>query len=55
MHSFETHLETFQSQTTRHLRVTEAGALERIGTERALPKAIRVDNGPEFISKVFDQ
>jgi hypothetical protein len=26
MHSFETHFETFQSQRTRHLPVTEAGA-----------------------------
>ncbi len=30
-------------------------ALDRIGTERALPKTIRVDNGPEFTSKALDQ
>ena len=34
-------------------RVVEV--LQRIGTERILPKTIRVDNGPEFISKILDQ
>lgn len=29
--------------------------LERIACKRDLPKTIRVDNGPEFTSKVFDQ
>jgi putative transposase len=29
--------------------------LHHIGLHRNLPKAIRVDNGPEFISKVLDQ
>ena len=27
------------------------GALERVADEHGLPEAIRVDNGPEFISK----
>ena len=34
-------------------RVTEA--LMRLGKTRSLPKTIRVDNGPEFISRVLDQ
>ncbi len=34
-------------------RVTEA--LMRLGKMRSLPKTIRVDNGPEFISRVLDQ
>lgn len=34
-------------------RVVEA--LQRLMDERSLPKTIRVDNGPEFISKVLDQ
>lgn len=34
-------------------RVVEV--LMRISSERRLPKTIRVDNGPEFISKVLDQ
>ena len=29
--------------------------LERIGTDRVFPKPIRVDNGPEFISKALDK
>jgi putative transposase len=29
--------------------------LQRIGMERILPKTIRVDNGPGFISKILDQ
>lgn len=29
--------------------------LTRLGNERKLPKTIRVDNGPEFISKAMDQ
>lgn len=29
--------------------------LMRLGAERKLPRAIRVDNGPEFISKRLDQ
>ena len=29
--------------------------LERIGAEREYPKTIRIDNGPEFTSKAFDQ
>jgi len=32
-----------------------AEVLMRLGDERNLPKTIRVDNGPEFISKVLDQ
>lgn len=32
-----------------------AGVLTRLGTERGLPRTIRVDNGPEFISKALDQ
>ena len=34
-------------------RVVEV--LQGIGMERTLPKTIRVDNGPEFISKILDQ
>ena len=34
-------------------RVVEV--LQRLGKTRDLPKTIRVDNGPEFISKVLDQ
>ena len=30
-------------------------ALQRVGEKRQLPKTIRVDNGPEFTSKVLDQ
>jgi len=32
-----------------------AKVLTRIGTERGLPRTIRVDNGPEFVSKALDQ
>jgi putative transposase len=32
-----------------------AGVLGRITMERRTPKTIRVDNGPEFVSKVLDQ
>jgi putative transposase len=32
-----------------------AGVLGRIMMERQTPKTIRVDNGPEFVSKVLDQ
>jgi len=32
-----------------------ARVLTRVGTERGLPKTIRVDNGPEFASKALDQ
>ncbi len=35
------------------LRVVQV--LERVAQERGLPKAIQVDNGPEFISQVVDQ
>ena len=28
---------------------------ERVGTDRSLPKTIRVDNGPEFTSKALDK
>lgn len=31
------------------------GVLQRLRESRDLPKTIRVDNGPEFISKVLDQ
>ena len=31
------------------------GVMNRIATDRALPKTIRCDNGPEFISKVLDK
>lgn len=34
-------------------RVVEV--LQQISMERSLPKTIRVDNGPEFISKILDQ
>ena len=34
-------------------RVVEV--LQRVSQDRNLPKTIRVDNGPEFISKVLDQ
>ena len=34
-------------------RVVEV--LQRVNQNRSLPKTIRVDNGPEFISKVLDQ
>jgi putative transposase len=40
-----------QSIGGRHV----AGLLERICFARGFPKTIRVDNGPEFISKVLDQ
>ncbi len=30
-------------------------ALERLACDRELPESIRVDNGPEFTSKVLDQ
>ncbi|TWU50610.1 Integrase core domain protein [Rubripirellula tenax] len=30
-------------------------ALERLACDRKLPRSIRVDNGPEFTSKVLDQ
>ena len=30
-------------------------ALEHVACDRQLPKSIRVDNGPEFTSKVLDQ
>ena len=29
--------------------------LQKVSQHRDLPKSIRVDNGPEFISKVLDQ
>ena len=32
-----------------------ARILERVGIQRGLPKAIRVDNGPEFTSRALDQ
>ncbi len=32
-----------------------AAVLERIVAERGVPKSIRVDNGPEFVSKVLDR
>ena len=32
-----------------------AEVLTRVGTERALPRSIRVDNGPEFTSRMLDQ
>jgi len=31
------------------------GVLGRITMERRTPKTIRVDNGPEFVSKMLDQ
>src|SRR6202789_387998 len=34
---------------------TAAGVLGRIMMEQPTPKTIRVDNGPEFVSKVLDQ
>ncbi len=32
-----------------------ARVLTSVGAERGLPRAIRVDNGPEFVSKALDQ
>ena len=34
---------------------SSVGVFMRITMERRTPKAIRVDHGPEFISKVLDQ
>jgi len=48
--------ESLAIEVSDHLgghRVVEV--LMRLGEERNLPKTIRVDNGPEFISKVLDQ
>ena len=48
--------ESLAIEVDKHLgghRVVEV--LMRLGVERSLPKTIRVDNGPEFISKVLDQ
>ena len=48
--------ESLAIEVDNHLggyRVTEA--LMRLGKTRSLPKTIRVDNGPEFISRVLDQ
>lgn len=48
--------ESLAIEVSDHLgghRVAEV--LMRLGEERNLPKTIRVDNGPEFISKVLDQ
>jgi putative transposase len=48
--------ESLSIEVDTHLgghRVVEV--LQRISVGRSLPKTIRVDNGPEFISKVLDQ
>ena len=48
--------ESLNIEADRHLgghRVVEV--LQRVYQTRGLPKTIRVDNGPEFISKVLDQ
>ena len=48
--------ESLAIEVSDHLgghRVVEV--LMRLGEERNVPKTIRVDNGPEFISKVLDQ
>ena len=48
--------ESLAIEVSDHLgghRVAEV--LMRLSEERNLPKTIRVDNGPEFISKVLDQ
>ena len=48
--------ESLAIEVSDHLgghRVAEV--LMRLGEERNLPRTIRVDNGPEFISKVLDQ
>lgn len=48
--------ESLAIEVDKHLgghRVVEV--LMRLSVERSLPKTIRVDNGPEFISKVLDQ
>jgi putative transposase len=48
--------ESLAIEVSDHLgghRVAEV--LMRLGEERNLPETIRVDNGPEFISKVLDQ
>ena len=48
--------ESLAIEVGRHLgghRVVEV--LRRVCQARSLPKTIRVDNGPEFISKILDQ
>jgi len=48
--------ESLAIEVDNHLgghRVVEV--LMHLGVERSLPKTIRVDNGPEFISRVLDQ
>lgn len=48
--------ESLAIEVDRHLgghRVVEV--LRRVRQARSLPKTIRVDNGPEFISKILDQ
>ncbi|MCG6154174.1 integrase core domain-containing protein [Rubinisphaera margarita] len=47
---------TKDAQAALRMRGQEVvAALERLAMNRALPKSIRVDNGPEFTSKVLDQ
>jgi putative transposase len=48
--------ESLAIEVDRHLgghRVVEV--LQQVRQTRSLPKSIRVDNGPEFISKILDQ
>ena len=56
---------TIVDNFTRESRAVEAAqrftghdvarVLTSVGAERGLPRAIRVDNGPEFVSKALDQ
>ena len=47
--------QTFYRWKKKFAGMGVAEVLMRLGDERNLPKTIRVDNGPEFISKVLDQ
>jgi len=48
--------ESVAIEVDRHFRGYDvARVLTRIGSNRGLPKTIRVDNGPEFVSKALDQ
>ena len=52
MHSFETHFETFQSQQTRHLPVTEAGALPREFMQ-SLANLLGITLGPPLVANTI--
>ncbi len=48
--------ESFAIEVGQRMRGKDVvSVLERLACGRALPNSIRVDNGPEFTSKVFDQ